>query len=97
MSLDKGRARLKANIVYTINLLENKTKLSPRLFALSLQTVVALPLMFGVQTGALAAPSTPAVTATLDVCHNQVTGSWRYSGNGCRLRLCRQPVQHCRR
>lgn len=50
-------------------------KLSSRLIRYSLQAMMALPLMAGTQ--ALAAP---AAVSTLDVCHNELTGNWRYSG-----------------
>lgn len=53
-------------------------KFSSRLVQYSLQAMVALPLMFGMH--ASAAPAAPAATTTLDVCHNEATGNWRYSG-----------------
>lgn len=55
-------------------------KLSCRLIKHSVQAMVALPMMFGVLTGTIAAPSAPAAMTTLDVCHDTATGNWRYSG-----------------
>lgn len=55
-------------------------KFSSRLVTLSMRAIAALPFMFGLHTSAVAAPSAPAAMTTLDVCHNQVTGNWRYSG-----------------
>ncbi len=52
-------------------------KLSTRLTSYSLQAMLALAALVGMQTQALA---TPAALSTLDVCHNQLTGNWRYSG-----------------
>jgi hypothetical protein len=52
-------------------------KLSSRLITYSLRAMMARPLMFGMHTQALAAP---AAVSTLDVCHNELTGNWRYSG-----------------
>jgi hypothetical protein len=52
-------------------------KLSSRLIKYSLRAMMALPLMFGMHTQALSAP---AAVSTLDVCHNELTGNWRYSG-----------------
>jgi hypothetical protein len=52
-------------------------KLSSRLIKYSLQAMMALPLMVGMHAQALAAP---AAVSTLDVCHNELTGNWRYSG-----------------
>ena len=53
-------------------------KLSSRLVHYSLQAILALPLLLATQ--AHAAPATPAALATIDVCHNELTGNWRYSG-----------------
>ncbi len=44
------------------------------------QAMLALTLLLGHQLPALAAPALPAAVATLDVCHNELTGNWRYSG-----------------
>jgi hypothetical protein len=40
---------------------------------------MALPLLLGAPAWALAA-APPAALSTLDVCHNALTGNWRYSG-----------------
>lgn len=45
-----------------------------------LQALVAFPLLICTHGAALAAPAPPAALATLDVCHNEATGNWRYSG-----------------
>ncbi len=55
-------------------------KLLSRVQKFSLQALLALPLLLGCQLPALAAPALPAAVATLDVCHNELTGNWRYSG-----------------
>lgn len=52
-------------------------KLSSRLIHYSLQAILALPLL---AAQAHAAPAAPAALATIDVCHNELTGNWRYSG-----------------
>ncbi len=46
----------------------------------TVRALFALPLLVGMQTNVLAAPATPVAETTLDVCHNEVTGNWRYSG-----------------
>ena len=52
----------------------------PSLFKMcSLSAILMLPVATGAQTApADAAP--PAAVATLDVCHDEVSGRWRYSG-----------------
>jgi hypothetical protein len=49
---------------------------------LALRLCLALPLLFALQaTPAHAAgKAAPAATTTIDVCHNEATGNWRYSG-----------------
>ena len=53
-------------------------KLSSRLVYYSLQVILALPLVLGAQ--AYCAPAAPAAIATIDVCHNPLSGNWLYSG-----------------
>lgn len=53
-------------------------KLSSRLLHFSLQAILALPLVLGAQADC--APAAPAAIATLDICHNELTGNWLYSG-----------------
>jgi hypothetical protein len=55
-------------------------KLSSRLMQYSLQAMLALPMLIAAQPAALAAPAAPVALTTLDVCHNELTGNWRYSG-----------------
>lgn len=55
-------------------------KLSSRLKNCCSRALLMLPLMTGMQPGQAAAQSLPAATSTLDVCHDEVSGDWRYSG-----------------
>lgn len=53
-------------------------KLCPPLLQACLRAALALPLLIAFPLHA--APAAPAALATLDVCHNELTGNWRYSG-----------------
>lgn len=54
-------------------------KLSSRL-SHSLRALLMLPLMMGIHPGQALAQAMPAATSTIDVCHDELTGNWRYSG-----------------
>lgn len=52
-----------------------------RLAAIPLELTLALGLVLSlVAGGTSAAPAAPVVSSTLDVCADEATGAWRYSG-----------------
>jgi hypothetical protein len=55
-------------------------KLSSRIKNTSLHALLLLPLFYVLPAGPAAAQAQPAATSTIDVCHDEVTGNWRYSG-----------------
>lgn len=56
----------------------------------SLRALLLLPFLLGVLSSPASAQSKPAATATIDVCHDTVSGEWLYAGavavNGSGLR-----------
>lgn len=55
-------------------------KLSSRLNQLSLRAILMLSVVTGLHAGPALAAAPPAASTTLDVCHDEATGNWRYFG-----------------
>lgn len=46
----------------------------------SLRAALALPLLLGLMCATANAQTPPAVSSTIDVCHDTISGHWRYTG-----------------
>lgn len=46
----------------------------------SLRVLLLLPIAAGLQAGPAFAAPAPAAASTIDVCHDEASGNWRYSG-----------------